>query len=383
MNPPTFIDIFCGAGGLSLGLQMAGWENLLAIDNWNDALDTYQANFPNHKVLNIDIKLLTKEKLLEKIDSRPEWIVGGAPCQGFSTIGKREREDPRNALVMEFKRIITVLKPGGFILENVLGLKDMQFEGPVSQLFMELGYKVSSMVLVAANYGIPQLRRRIIFVGHREKGYFQGPIPNYSARNYITVWDAIGDLPEIGPGETIEEYDKEPLTEYQRLLRKGSMKLQGHTVSDHPPELVKAISFIPDGGNRKSIPPEYQPKSGFHNSYSRLYSKAPAVAVTSNMGKPSATRCIHPFQNRGLTAREGARLQSFPDCYHFSGGIVSQRLQIANAVPPLLAQAIGSALIDEKQWTDQPNKQNHQKINNKTIKNEPKTVDIMTYVKNI
>jgi DNA (cytosine-5)-methyltransferase 1 len=210
------------------------------------------------------------------------------------------------------------------------------------------------MVLRSADFGVPQLRRRVVFVGHQEFGYFLGPLPSNTGRGFVTVWDAIGDLPEVGPGETATEYDKQPFTDYQSSRRLGSVELQGHTVSNHPPHLVKAISFIPDGGNRLAIPDEFQPASGFHNSYSRLSSKAPAVAITSNMGKPSATRCIHPFQHRGLTAREGARLQSFSDSFHFSGGVVSQRLQVANAVPPLLAEAIGIALLDEKRWSDEP-----------------------------
>lgn len=133
-------------------------------------------------------------------------------------------------------------------------------------------------------------------------------------------------------------------------MREGSSQLHGHTVSKHPPHLVRAISFIPDGGNRRSIPERYQPRSGFHNSYSRLSSRHPAVAVTSNMGKPSATRCIHPWQHRGLTAREGARLQSFPDRFWFEAGVTSQRLQIANAVPPLLAENLGHALTRAANW---------------------------------
>jgi DNA (cytosine-5)-methyltransferase 1 len=130
--------------------------------------------------------------------------------------------------------------------------------------------------------------------------------------------------------------------------------LQGHTVSNHPPHLVRAISFIPDGGNRRAIPDKYQPRSGFHNSYSRLSSRHPAVAVTSNMGKPSATRCVHPFQDRGLTAREGARLQSFPDRFCFEAGVTSQRLQTANAVPPRLGEMLGRWLGDEASWSEEP-----------------------------
>jgi DNA (cytosine-5)-methyltransferase 1 len=167
----------------------------------------------------------------------------------------------------------------------------------------------------------------------------------------VTVWDAIGDLPPVGPGETVDTYNAAPFTAYQSALREGSSSLQGHSASKHPPGLVRAISFIPDGGNRRSIPDALQPRSGFHNSYSRLSSGEPAVAVTSNMGKPSATRCIHPFQHRGLTAREGARLQSFPDSFWFEGGITSQRLQIANAVPPLLARMLGTKLLEHEGWS--------------------------------
>jgi DNA (cytosine-5)-methyltransferase 1 len=145
-------------------------------------------------------------------------------------------------------------------------------------------------------------------------------------------------------------YEQEPFTKYQRAMRRGSRELQGHQASAHPPHLVRAISHIPDGGNRRDIPSHFQPKSGYHNSYSRLHSGSPAVAVTQNMGKPSGTRCIHPTQDRGLTAREGARLQGFPDSFHFAGGVTSQRLQVANAVSPILAQKVASALAEPSRW---------------------------------
>jgi DNA (cytosine-5)-methyltransferase 1 len=220
----------------------------------------------------------------------------------------------------------------------------------VQTLFEGIGYKVSFHVVRAATFGVPQLRRRVIFVGSRQGLAFQEPTRLVDEGEFTTVWDAIGDLPAVGPGETATEYDRPAFTAYQQGLRKGSPGIQGHTVSAHPARLVKALSFIPDGGNRTAIPARYQPSSGFHNSYSRLNSREPAVAVTSNLGKPSGTRCVHPFQNRGLTAREGARLQSFPDSFHFSGGIVSQRLQIANAVPPKLARALGESLAAEDSW---------------------------------
>lgn len=350
----AFIDLFSGAGGLSLGLTQAGWRCLLAVDHWPDAVLTYRQNFSDHPAIEGDIRDYRGPRLRELMEGRPEWVVGGPPCQGFSTVGKREREDSRNSLVGQFLRVVQELQPEGFLIENVLGLRDMQFHGEIKAAFEELGYAVVPTIFTSADYGVPQLRRRIVFIGHRTKGYFTPPAPTRLPTEYTTVWEAIGDLPSLRPGETKSEYEGEPETTYQAAMRLGSKGLQGHTASAHPQHLVEAISYIPDGGNRRSIPDHLQPSSGFHNSYSRLASFAPAVAVTSNMGKPSATRCIHPFQHRGLSAREGARLQSFPDRFHFLGGVVSQRLQVANAVPPMLAEQIGKALADPRSWADSP-----------------------------
>lgn len=346
----TFIDLFSGAGGLTLGLVNAGWRPRLAVEHWDDAVETYRANFTDHPVFDRDIAELTEAKLRDYLNETPDWVVGGPPCTGFSTVGKRDREDPRNALVHHYARVVSILKPKNFLIENVLGMRDMGFVQPICSLFRSIGYAVAPMVVCSADFGVPQLRRRVIFVGDRDGRLFDQPLPTHAEREWVSVWDAIGDLPEVKPGETKTAYDKEPFTDYQRAMRQGSSVLQGHDVSDHPASLVEAISHIPDGGNRQSIPPHLQPKSGFHNSYSRLNSKQPAVAVTQNMGKPSGTRCVHPKQHRGLTAREGARLQGFPDLFHFKGGIVSQRLQIANAVSPILGRALGIALGDVKAW---------------------------------
>jgi len=350
---PTFVEFFSGAGGLSLGLKQAGWVPLLALDNWADAVSTYGANFSGSSVVQSDLSELNDRKLRSLVEDRPDWVVGGPPCQGFSTVGRRERTDPRNALVQEFARAVRLLEPAGFLMENVLGLRDMQFVEDICELFRELRYTVTAHVLTAAEYGVPQLRRRIVFVGDRTGRAFLKPRPS-TAGKHVTVWEAIGDLPELEPGQKAERYDRVASSSYQKRMREGSSTLQGHEASRHPAYLVRAISFIPDGGNRQSIPARYQPKSGYHNSYSRLHSASPAVAVTQNMGKPSATRCIHPFQDRGLTAREGARLQGFPDRFHFLGAMMSQRLQIANAVPPPLAKALGEALRRAEQWSTVP-----------------------------
>jgi len=368
--PTTFVDLFSGAGGLSLGLKRAGWTSLLAVDVWQDALETYAANFEEDHLRSVGHPELIgrgnatmcadlstdggRDAVLDRLQGEsPDWIVGGPPCKGFSTVGKRQRDDPRNRLVERFADIVEAIRPGNFLIENVLGLRDMNFVGEVVERFNSLGYAVTPAILKAADYGVPQLRRRVIFVGDRTGRHFLKPLPCRDDASYVSVWEAIGDLPELGPGQRATAYDKPPRTPYQTKMRNGTKGLQGHVASRHPPHLVRAISFIPDGGNRRSIPDEYQPSSGFHNSYSRLHSASPAVAVTQNMGKPSGTRCIHPFQHRGLTAREGARLQSFPDWFQFTGGITSQREQVANAVPPVLAQVLGVALMDQAHWVDE------------------------------
>ena len=364
---PTFIDLFSGAGGLSLGFKRAGWTSLLAVDIWADAIRTYQHNFSPEWLERHEERLLergrktlladmfkddAKQAILNELGSeRPDWVIGGPPCKGFSTVGKRDRNDPRNRLVEEFADVVEMLMPKGFLIENVLGLRDMKFVGGVVKRFQALGYTVTPAILKAAEYGVPQLRRRIIFVGTQSGLAFKKPAPIRSEGTFTTVWDAICDLPPLGPGAFSEAYSGAPKNSFQRSMRSGSAQLQGHEASNHPDHLIEAISHIPDGGNRRHIPDRLQPKSGFHNSYSRLNSRSPAVAVTQNMGKPSATRCIHPFQHRGLTAREGARLQTFPDWFHFQGGLVSQREQIANAVPPMLAEIIAVALRDPASWS--------------------------------
>lgn len=346
---PTFVDLFSGAGGLSLGLANAGWTGIASMDSWRDAVDTYNANL-DHAGHCVDIRQIRTPQLAKLCPDRPDWVVGGPPCQGYSTVGRRDPSDSRNMLFLEFRRIVKALRPTGFLIENVLGLKDMSFEAEVKREFEALGYTVEFLVLTAAEHGVPQLRRRVVFVGRGDGARFIGPPKTHVEDDFVTVLDAIGDLPPLLPGQAADKYSSDPKTPYQKALRNGCDVLTCHEAAKHPEHLIAAISHIPDGGNRRDIPDHLQPRSGYHNSYSRLASWLPAVAVTQNMSKPSATRCIHPFQHRGLTAREGARLQSFPDRFMFLHGQVSQRLQIANAVPPLLATALGEALVDPHRY---------------------------------
>lgn len=346
----TYLDLFAGAGGLSAGLSDAGWEGLAGIDHWQDAVDTYNENITGHRGHCMDLLEMGVSDLVRICPDRPDWVVGGPPCQGYSTVGRRDPSNARNQLYREFGRIVGALRPTGFLIENVLGLKVMSFEAEVKREFESLGYTVGSMVLTAADHGVPQLRRRVVFVGNRDGGRFLGPPRTHAASEHVTVIDAIGDLPPLASGEVATGYAIDPATPYQKALRDGCERLTSHVAAKHPQRLVEAISHIPDGGNRRSIPSQLQPASGYHNSYSRLASWSPAVAITQNMTKPSSTRCIHPFQHRGLTTREGARLQSFPDRFTFLHGQVSQRLQVANAVPPVLARALGEAIADPHCW---------------------------------
>lgn len=199
-------------------------------------------------------------------------------------------------------------------------------------------------LLRSAEYGVPQLRKRTFFLGWLED-LCEPHFPKAFNESPVTVGDAILDLPELGPAEIKTKYDRKPSSEYQIARRKSASVLHNHEAANHPKHLVEIIRHIPDGGNRKSIPDRLQPKSGFHNSYSRLASFKPAVAVTSNMRKPSSARATHPTQHRGLTVREGLRLQSFDDDFEVLGSRTSQYLQVGNAVPPLLGLAVGKEVM--------------------------------------
>lgn len=353
LGRPVVVDLFSGAGGLSAGFVQAGFEVAYASDHWEDAAETYRRNHPGTMFSTQDVRTMTGDGIraatgIEHLDA----LIGGPPCQGFSTLGKRDVDDPRNDLFREFIRLARELAPRVVMIENVSGLLIMEGgkirENLVAAL-QELGYRVSWRQVTSADYGVPQLRRRAVFVGTSpELGDFVFPRPTHGPeadRPYLTVLDAIGDLPGLESGERKSSYGGHPETEYQRSRRNGCRRLHNHEAANHSASLVQAISFVPDGGNRQSIPEEHQPRSGFHNSYSRLASWKPAVAITSNLRKPSSARAVHPLQNRGLTVREGARLQSFDDDYVFECSRTSQYLQVGNAVPPLLSRAMAAQIL--------------------------------------
>ncbi len=346
---PRCLDLFCGIGGLSLGLTAAGFDCVGGVDHWNDAALTFEHNL-RHRCMRADIRRLALaeiESFLDASASDIDIVTGGPPCQGFSTVGKRDSNDPRNELWLAFRALVDQIRPAYVIMENVEGMLVME-DGVVRDAvingFAQIGYRMKCKLLRAADYGVPQLRKRAVFLGWLD-GLCAPDFPPRSRDGIVTVGDAIFDLPSLETGQSATTYTSPPLTSYQADRRKNVQVLTNHEAANHPPRLVEVISHVPDGGNRKSIPDHLQPKSGFHNSYSRLASWKPAVAVTSNMRKPSSARAVHPKQHRGLTVREGLRLQSFDDDFTVLGSRSSQYLQVGNAVPPLLARAVGQAVV--------------------------------------
>ena len=211
-----------------------------------------------------------------------------------------------------------------------------------------IGFSCVSSVLNAADYGTPQTRERTIILGWKEglepiemPAATHGP----DKKPFLTLWEAISDLPELEAGGNSSEYRTLPQNEYQRLMRAGDPVLRDHSCSNYGDKMKLVISKVPPGGSIVDVPEELRPKGYFNNTYARLLPDKPGSTITRNLGTPSSSRCIHPFQNRALSTREGARVQGFPDSFVFCGGKGSKNLQIGNAVPPFLAEAIGRQVV--------------------------------------
>lgn len=342
------LDIFCGIGGLTLGLERSGISSIGGVDIWQDALNTFHHNL-GMPTLCADLTK-TRANVICKhfgVSTRDiDILAGGPPCQGFSTVGKRDSSDPRNSLWSHYVELVNEIRPAYVLIENVEGLVVMDKGNVCASIvdsFAKIGYLLKWKLLRSSDYGVPQLRKRVIFLGWLE-GLVPPDFPTPNLNEPVTVREAIFDLPSLDAGKSTTKYSKKPFTPYQAERRKTAKILANHEAAKHPEHLIEILKHIPDGGNRKSIPDELQPKSGFHNSYARLASVKPAIAVTSNMRKPSSARATHPTQHRGLTVREGLRLQSFDDDFVVLGSRTSQYLQVGNAVPPLLASAIGREL---------------------------------------
>lgn len=354
MNYKT-IDLFCGAGGFSKGFQMAGFQIKFGIDIWNDAVVTYQKNFPEAKAINKDIQALDGRDILSisEIES-VDVIIGGPPCQGFSVSGKRMVDDERNSLYKSYVRIVSQLKPKIFVMENVPGLVNL-FDGQVGREVIEdfssIGYNVEKKILSADNYGVPQQRKRVFFVGlnksifGEQKFIFPSPTTGEGTGvPVVTCKDAISDLDfipdDVRLGEKID-YQIAPQSEYQKEMRKSSKFVLNHTVTIHSEKTKSIISMVPDGGNYKNLPEEFRNTRKVHIAWTRMNSKKPCFTIDTGHNHH-----FHYSENRVPTVRESARIQSFPDDFEFIGGKTSQLKQVGNAVPPLLAKAIADSVYE-------------------------------------
>ncbi|MBE9250508.1 DNA cytosine methyltransferase [Dolichospermum sp. LEGE 00240] len=392
LDKPVAIDLFAGAGGFGLGFAMAGFDIPLSveIDAW--ACDTLRYNRPEMTVIQSDIRNFnTLSSVKEICLSKPDIIIGGPPCQGFSIAGPAQKDpnDPRNTLFINFAQWISFLEPKAFIMENVKGLlsrknsEGIKVIDIIQKTFEELGYFIEVWLLNSAEYGVPQIRERVFIVGNKLGKKLGSPQKTHSLdllKNTIwqlsleeinlipaiSLWDAISDLPPLNAKEGKEEqpYILESQNQYQQWIRNSSKILYNHVAMEHSQRLVERFKQIKWGESSSDVPTEYGAKrrSGngelSHKTYDqnnrRLHPYRPSHTIAASF----YANFIHPFQHRNLTAREGARIQSFPDSYRFLGKktVVSHKLlqrenrlnekflcqynQIGNAVPPILAKAI-------------------------------------------
>lgn len=340
------IDLFCGCGGLSLGFEMAGFEPILAIDLWKDAIVTYNHNRKEKVGKCIDIKDLSDEYLRSLNTSREiVGVIGGPPCQGYSTVGTRDINDPRNHLYLQYCRVVEQVQPTFFVLENVKGLTTLcngMFRDDIYERFSKLGYTVSYKIINAAHYGVPQNRERVFFVGVKNNEFV---FPTGDDKNLLTCKDAISDLPKLSEENGTyphHEYVCAPQTRYQKMMRKDSSVIYNHQLTMHTEQTKQIIGMIPDGGKIKDLPREYWDVRKYNKAFERMSSSRPSNTVDTGH-----RNYFHYSENRIPTARENARLQSFPDAFEFIGTRTSQYKQIGNAVPPLLAYAIAKAIKEQ------------------------------------
>ncbi len=337
----TVLDLFCGCGGMSLGFERTGYDVLLGIDIWKDALETYKYNHQDVLTLQADMSTLKGEDVeLLTGASGVDVIIGGPPCQGFSVAGKRIVDDERNKLYKGFVRMVSYFKPLAFVMENVpniLSIGNGMVRDSIVRDFSELGYNVNVQVMLASDYGVPQNRRRAVFVGLANGKNFVFPKPNVTEK--VTSEEALSDLPEY----SIEEggdYVCQPQSAYQKQMRENCTKLFNHETTIHNEKTKRIISLVPDGGNYKDLPKDLQETRKVHIAWTRLNSQKPSFTIDCGHNHH-----FHYKYNRVPTVRESARIQSFPDDFLFLGNKGSQLKQVGNAVPPLLAAAISSELL--------------------------------------
>lgn len=339
------IDLFCGCGGLSLGFEKAGANILLGIDNDKMALKTFELNHKNSKSICGDITAISYKNDIKPLlnNKTVDIIIGGPPCQGMSLSGPRKFDDPRNKLYLSYIRLVEEIKPKAFVIENVLGLVSLfggQIKDNIVKKFSEMEYNISYKVLSSADYGVPQNRKRVFFIGLK-KNTFIFPTP---ITNQVTCEMALSDLPplENDIGTESAPYNSSVQNDYQRLMRINSSEVRNHIAAAHSDRTKHIISLVPDGGNYKNLPDELKSTRNFNIAWTRFNSKRPAPTIDTGH-----RHHFHYKYNRVPTVRESARLQSFPDDFIFYGNKTQQFRQVGNAVPPILAQRLAEKIIKD------------------------------------
>jgi DNA (cytosine-5)-methyltransferase 1 len=358
---PRVIDLFCGCGGMSWGATQAGFNVLAGVDNDWASIETYRRNFGKDAGYAVDLTELSPKQFAEYANLKPEeleLLIGGPPCQGFSkNVPRRSRflEDPRNQLVNRFLEYVEYLRPQVLIMENVAEMKN-GFEGAytneVQARLQDAGYAVAVKVMHAPDFGVPQRRRRAFFFANRLNHSVAFPSPTHfaskegtlfanAAEAYVTVRDAIGDLPSLehGEGESPTDYDKPATTRFQHVMRQHSKALYDHVARKLQDTQYQRLASIQAGQGAKDLPEELKPKSHYSGAYGRLEWDILAPTITRWVFHPGSGRFGHPLDVRVITIREAARLQSFSDDFIFTGTYIQKSHQVGNAVPPLLMKA--------------------------------------------
>jgi DNA (cytosine-5)-methyltransferase 1 len=339
-SDPTALDLFCGAGGLSAGLIDAGFNVVGAVDTWEPALRSYRANFLDHPVWREDVSAIDGAALHQwNLPAEIDLVAGGPPCQGFSIQRIGADEDSRNDLVLAFGRVVVAARAKTFVMENVpglLGTRGKALAAHFTRTMMAAGYEVRSAILNAAEHGVPQIRRRVFFVGWRRdlQGTFLFPHPR-AVSGQISVNDAIGDLPP--PPEDFSAAKHDPL---HRRIRLSNLN-------------IKRLSLIPPGGGFEDLPVEMRvnchragaAQIGHRAVYGRLHPDRPAGTITGRFDSFTRGRFAHPSEDRNITLREGARLQGFADKHIFLGTQEEIAAQIGNAIPPPLARNVAASIL--------------------------------------
>jgi len=343
------IDLFAGAGGMSLGARMAGIDVRLAVEKNPHAAATYAHNHPETKVVVDDVANVSDIGVEKR--GRISVLFGGPPCQGFSTSNQRTRGSANRAnwLFTEFLRIVSAWRPDWVVFENVRGIVETEgglFRDRILGELERLGYDTVNGVLCAANFGVPQLRSRFFVLGTLRDVQIELPKP--SVRRAVNVQQAIGDLPELPNGANVDylPYPTGRPSIYAKMMRGRRSGCRNHLVTDNAPQVVKRYCHIPPGGNWESIPARlmknYADRTRCHTGiYRRLRQDEPSCVI----GNFRKNMLVHPTQHRGLSVREAARLQSFPDWYEFLGSIGFQQQQVGDAVPPLLAKEVFAQIV--------------------------------------